>query len=690
MVLPAVPATPVSNRKFRTPSKENAINFSVDSAPGKSIAAALHGLSSPSPFKKATERVFPPTPLRSRLFKEEDEELDNAVRSLAMSAAQLRSSNTLMASQKKSAMAQASKEMEERHKRDVEQIAFLRKRLRARETFWQTRLITKKAAHAAEILSLQQVQGELERSLQSFRENSSTADRKKHELQDALITVEQEKKSLEEELRLRMEEAQVAEQKQVALHATTQQWKNKCQELSAALKNVRVELQEIQSDRKEIRTELSLLPSKLLAEETHLLDGIADCTSSLTQSLIFLEEKRKADEILRRKLHNTIVELKGNIRVFCRVRPPMFGEVAHSAHGSIFDFAEDETDGRCLTVHAPQARSGIPGRPSIKKDKFTFDRVFDPSVGQAAIFEEVGQLITSALDGFQVCIFAYGQTGSGKSYTMQGPEMDAYGENAGIIPRSLELIFNEIAELKTKGWQYTVTVSFVEIYNEILRDLLSVGKPSDSTRRIPFGRSDVPEASLSIRHSENGDTTVVGCKEFTVTSIEEVSQLLQTANEARSVGSTLRNANSSRSHSVFRVKLEGYCASKNVLTKGTVNLVDLAGSERLSESGSTGDRLKEAQNINKSLSCLGDVISALAQREKRVHVPYRNSKLTYLLQNALGGDCKTLMFVNISPAEKMVGESMCSLKFAEKVNDVTQRKEIRKHREKLEPAPSAE
>ncbi|XP_024960300.1 kinesin-like protein KIN-14N [Cynara cardunculus var. scolymus] len=366
--------------------------------------------------------------------------------------------------------------------------------------------------------------------------------------------------------------------------------------------------------------------------------------SDLQLRLAETELKLVEGEALRKKLHNTILELKGNIRVFCRVRPLLSDDVADTETKSVYFPTTTETLGR-----------GIELLQHGQKHSFTFDKVFVPESSQEEVFVEVSQLVQSALDGYKVCIFAYGQTGSGKTHTMMGTPGN-YDEK-GLIPRSLEQIFESKQMLQNQGWKYEMQVSMLEIYNETIRDLLSTN------------RSGPPECGSkqhTIKHDANGNTHVSDLTIVDVRSSREVSYLLSRAAQSRSVGKTQMNEQSSRSHFVFTLRIIGVNESMDQQVQGVLNLIDLAGSERLSKSGSTGDRLKETQAINKSLSSLSDVIFALAKKEE--HVPFRNSKLTYLLQPCLGGDSKTLMVVNVSPAPSSINESLCSLRFAARVN----------------------
>ncbi|CAH1451101.1 unnamed protein product [Lactuca virosa] len=317
-----------------------------------------------------------------------------------------------------------------------------------------------------------------------------------------------------------------------------------------------------------------------------------------------------------RKLYNQVQDLKGNIRVYCRVRPSLGGR---SDFKSVVDSIEEGT----ITINTP-AKYGKGSR------SFNFNKVFGPSSTQAEVFADTRPLIRSVLDGYNVCIFAYGQTGSGKTHTMTGPK-DLTETSQGVNYRALSDLFF-IAEQRKDTLQYDVSVQMIEIYNE-------------------QNGFNVPDASL-----------------VHVASMYDVIDLMKLGHKNRVVGATALNDRSSRSHSCLTVHVQGRDLTSGAVLRGCMHLVDLAGSERVDKSEVAGDRLKEAQHINKSLSALGDVISSLAQ--KNAHVPYRNSKLTQLLQDSLGGQAKTLMFVHISPELNAVGETLSTLKFAERVATV--------------------
>ncbi len=387
------------------------------------------------------------------------------------------------------------------------------------------------------------------------------------------------------------------------------------------------------------------LENKRLQTQVSSKEELLNRLEEHEQTIKDLRAQMAAGEVMRRRMHNQIQELKGNIRVLGRVRPflPHDAETEYST----LECCADEKSIRCHTER------------SEKPYAFTFDRVMPPTATQAHVFEEVAHLVQSALDGYNVCLFSYGQTGSGKTHTMSGGR----GADAGIIPRSVAKIIETVAQYKQQGWSYTLEAAFSEIYNDKLIDLLN---------------DNGQDVALDIRR-ENNRTSVPGLTRVPISSCEAVDKLVAQANRNRSTATTDMNERSSRSHLVFTMYLKGVNHEQRVQLEGTLNLCDLAGSERLDRSRVVGDRLKETQAINKSLSSLSDVFIALSKGSP--HVPFRNSRLTYLLQDCFAGDGKTMMVVNLSPTTASASESLCSLRFASTVSQVhlgTAKKHIQK------------
>uniref|UniRef100_A0A182PUF0 Kinesin-like protein n=1 Tax=Anopheles epiroticus TaxID=199890 RepID=A0A182PUF0_9DIPT len=282
------------------------------------------------------------------------------------------------------------------------------------------------------------------------------------------------------------------------------------------------------------------------------------------------------------------------------------------------------------------------------KKMFTYDAVYDCLSTQQTIYDEVVRpLVSSVMEGFNGCVFAYGQTGTGKTHTMEGIKNDS--EQKGIIPRAFEQIWAHIN--RAQNMNFLVAVSYLEIYMEELRDLL---KPNTNS-------------SLELRERDGG-IVVPNLHSVLCKSVEDMLNVMHQGNKNRTVGFTNMNEHSSRSHAIFLIKIEMCEAGSTLVKVGKLNLIDLAGSERQSKTGATAERLKEASKINRALSSLGNVISALA--EKSPHVPYRDSKLTRLLQDSLGGNSKTIMIANIGPSEFNYNETLTTLRYAHRAKTI--------------------
>jgi kinesin family protein C1 len=379
-----------------------------------------------------------------------------------------------------------------------------------------------------------------------------------------------------------------------------------------------------------------------LAEEKARVEAESRAVASVRTKCAALERQLVEADELRRAMHNQIQELRGNVRVFARARPPLGARAVGPAATDAAPPAVRAVDRDAISVTDRLGDAAV----------FTFDKVFGFEAKQEEIFEEVSQLVQSALDGYKVCLFSYGQTGSGKTHTMLGA---GAGPEAGIIPRAVKKVLEQAETLRAKGYEYVMEASYVEIYNEQIRDLLKPGADHDE------------KLSIAVNPA-GGCPTVLGVMRETVRSVDAAADLVRRAAAARAVESTQMNAQSSRSHTLFLLYITGTHAASGQTLSGCLNLVDLAGSERTDRSGAEGQRMREACAINKSLSTLGDVFKAIGENAK--HVPYRNSKLTHLLAPCLGGDGKTLMLVNVAPERESAEESMHSLQFAAKVNAV--------------------
>ncbi|XP_069724201.1 chromosome-associated kinesin KIF4A isoform X2 [Phaenicophaeus curvirostris] len=306
--------------------------------------------------------------------------------------------------------------------------------------------------------------------------------------------------------------------------------------------------------------------------------------------------------------------------------------------------------------------SFVPGEPQVVvgNDKsFTYDYVFDPSVEQEEVFTTaVAPLVRGIFKGYNATVLAYGQTGSGKTFSMGGTYTASQEDDpsVGVIPRVINLLYKE--KERRQDWEFVLRVSYLEIYNEDILDLLC-----SSRERSP---------QISIREDPKGGIKIVGLTERRVTSAQDTVSCLEQGNNSRTVASTAMNSQSSRSHAIFTISIDQTKKNdKNSVFHSKLHLVDLAGSERQKKTKAEGDRLKEGININRGLLCLGNVISALGDENKKGgFVPYRDSKLTRLLQDSLGGNSHTLMIACVSPADSNLEETLNTLRYADRARKI--------------------
>ncbi|XP_029767583.1 kinesin-like protein KIF27 [Terrapene carolina triunguis] len=341
------------------------------------------------------------------------------------------------------------------------------------------------------------------------------------------------------------------------------------------------------------------------------------------------------------------------VKVAVRIRPLLSKEILHNHQV-------------CVRL-VPNTQQVIIGKDRV----FTFDFVFGKNSTQDEIYTTcIKPLVVSLIEGYNATVFAYGQTGSGKTYTIGGGHIASVAEDEkGIIPHAIQELFQSISE--NHNIDFSVKVSYIEVYKEELRDLLEL---------------ETSMKDLHIREDEKGNTVIVGAKDCQVESVDEVMSLLESGNAARHTGTTQMNEHSSRSHAIFTISIcqqQPAQSPKNVdaaqdssLRSGQIiaskfHFVDLAGSERVTKTGNTGERFKESIQINSGLLALGNVISALGDpKRKSVHIPYRDAKITRILKDSLGGNAKTVMITCINPSSSDFDESLNSLKYANRAKNI--------------------
>jgi len=347
--------------------------------------------------------------------------------------------------------------------------------------------------------------------------------------------------------------------------------------------------------------------------------GLQEQKKADDEKIVKLEADYSEEKGLRKKYWNMMEDMKGKIRVYARCRP--------------FNKLEKEQDSKQCVKFVDDMTLSV--ESSRGEKDFTYDGVFSPSQSQAEVYEDTSHLINSAIDGYNVCLFAYGQTGSGKTWTMTGDVNSE--ENQGITPRAMKQLYGEIEELSKKGTS-TITVStyFVELYNDQLVDLFYI-----LDHKKKGGNANEKPPKLEIKLNAQKKVHIKNAVVKQAANYDVLTKLFNSGNKMRHVGGTRMNAESSRSHSIFAIMIDNVDNNTGQSSSGKLTLVDLAGSERADKTGASGDRLKEGIAINTSLSALGDVISALCRGEKII--PYRNNKLTQVMQDSLGGNAKTLM-----------------------------------------------
>ncbi|MCQ2818927.1 MAG: hypothetical protein MJ252_16805 [archaeon] len=382
-----------------------------------------------------------------------------------------------------------------------------------------------------------------------------------------------------------------------------------------------------------------------------------------------------------------------NLKVLIRIRPPLAREIEEGLpFRSIAIVPKKQINPEipqvlaifeylgCEYEESERQREWVECPQYFEEHRYTFDRIFDMKSTQAEVYDAAGlPAIQSILEGYNATILAYGQTGTGKTYTMEGFTYNYTDEQRGIVPRAIEHIFNFIETNENKNTTFIIRATYLQIYNECISDLL---RPENQ--------------NLQIRESKKRGLYVQELSEWAVRGPNDIYALLKRGASCRAKACTNMNDLSSRSHAVFTIQVEQMTQGDKMgksIKIGKLNLVDLAGSERIKVTGAQGKQLEESKNINKSLSALGNVIYALTDPKGRTHIPYRDSKLTRLLENSLGGNCKTTMIAMISPAQCSFNETLSTLNFAKRAKtlkskayineDIDHNALIRKYEEEL-------
>jgi len=357
-----------------------------------------------------------------------------------------------------------------------------------------------------------------------------------------------------------------------------------------------------------------------------------------------VEMKYLNEKEMRKKIQNDFIDYRGKIRVYWRIRPLSRLELENQEQETIKavnDFSISVSDSKMES----------------------YDGVFGPNSSQNEVFEETKMLVQSSIDGYNVCILAYGATGSGKTHTIIGNE-----ENPGICPRAISELFNKINSLEKDKYQTRVSCTMIELYCDEMNDLLYWKYKEEN--------KEAEESKLSIHtHPKTKNFYIKGWVSQTLDNEEEACRTYKEGIESRRTAKTNYNAYSSRSHLIFTLIIDIYDRKRKIQTQGKLTLVDLAGSEKLKHEENS-IRKKEGISVNSSLSALNNVIFNLSNKGGSSHIPYRDNKLTQVLQDSLGGNSKTLIMVNINPSNIMFDQSNNSILWASKLKNIEVPKSI--------------
>lgn len=513
------------------------------------------------------------------------------------------------------------------------------------------------------------------------------------------------------------------------------------------LRTSSAKVQELKLEMHDLKRKIKVLP-ELLSQEMEKTAKLTDQFGSMKMSnmeglqskllktemeMVEFRQRYIKEKSRRMTLHNTLVEIRGNIRVHCRLRPSIGRLDAPGDEDSLgMAGTPSEKVVELLDEEKILVKPSKPIGGQFQKKEFEFERVYGPETDQQSLFEDVAPLLTSLLDGYNVCIMAYGQTGSGKTHTMLGShdldmeiDSESLNKDEGIIPRSAKEMFRLINERENTEESYSLEMSVCEIYNNEVRDLLA-GKnasrldivtssegateiPSLVTRAVStvqevmalvyYGMQRRHEDATMVHAHSSRSHLIVQLTIYTITNAAKPTdaapsppgtptrsrRTLPTPSAGhssrsqspapKSKGASVRRSRSpapgtpaARSRSPSPTRTNGSSTNGKQSVKTKLQLVDLAGSECVGMSGVTGAALRETSHINKSLSALADVLGALS--EQRSHIPYRNTRLTHMLSDTIGGDAKLLVMLCVSPAQRFVTETLQCLGFGSRARQV--------------------
>lgn len=528
--------------------------------------------------------------------------------------------------------------------------------------------LAKEQELASTVKKLENLQQKLEKTQSDFNKLESKHQKSLQESENNIQQLKDQQQQLVDKMKVtidkKVEKATAKKNKELeTLKNHHDTFKSKVGKIAKELEKARKEkdaiqqeLTDLQEKSKNSTDEVDRL-KKQMEEDAHWKEDAVQSQKQLkkfTKKYDEMEGQLHKAEDKARKLYNKIEDMKGKIRVYARVRPFNSKETDKEVHKNILDFVDNSTV------------SVVP-----KEKSFKFNRVFNPQATQDEVFADCKDLVQSSLDGYNVCIFAYGQTGTGKTWTITGKP----GNDEGILPKAVREAFS-VAQRKSKLFDVKLEVQMVELYLDDLQDLLAAEQKKFKSRVTPSGRS----SKIEVKKDSSGNVVITNSVIIECSSPEEMLEVYRAGERNRKTRATGMNDDSSRSHLIFAVHITAVNKKTQDTFVGKLSLVDLAGSESRKKTGLTDQTaLDEAKAINMSLLHLGECINSLSTGKRP---NYRNSLLTQLLADSLGGTAKTLMFVCVGPSAYNTDTTFKSLQYAERAkkiqNDVSKKAESQK------------